>query len=148
MIKFKNHAVWRQVCQSRLQRVLHKLRTGASFFKFHYLHLSLRSPGSYLHIPPCLLVTSVLPFNFLTITCFKRQFLRNPQKFPFLLDPLYYISQYRMLHNNSKRLFLISDCLILGYGTIHLIHGYSPGYVILKDRLYTNSRHISYFLFK
>ena len=39
--------------------------------------LSLRSSSSFLRLLPCLLVTSISPFIFPSITCFRRQFLRK-----------------------------------------------------------------------
>ena len=42
-----------------------------------YPLLSLRSSSSFLRLLPCLLVTSVSPFIFPSITCFRRQFLRK-----------------------------------------------------------------------
>ena len=53
------------------------LRSRASSFNSHYPLLSLRSSSNFLRLLPCLLVTSVCPFIFPSITCFRRQFLRK-----------------------------------------------------------------------
>ena len=71
------------------KRSLHVLRSKASSFKWEYPLLSLRSSSSFLRLLPCLLVTSISPFIFPSITCFRRQFLRKmwpiQLAFPFLL---------------------------------------------------------------
>jgi len=59
------------------RRFLHIVRSRASSFKWEYPLLPLRSSSSFLrHLPP-LLVTSISPFIFPSITCFWRQFLRK-----------------------------------------------------------------------
>ena len=60
------------------------LRSTASSFKWEYPLLSLRSCSSFLRLLPCLLVTSISPFIFPSITCFRRQFLRK--MWPIQLD--------------------------------------------------------------
>ena len=60
-----------------LKRFLHIVRSKASSFKWEYPLLSLRSSSSFLRLFPRLLVTSISPFIFPSITCFRRQFLRN-----------------------------------------------------------------------
>ena len=57
------------------KRFLHIVRSRASSFKWEYPLLSLRSSSSFLRLLPCLLVTSISPFIFPSITCFRRQFL-------------------------------------------------------------------------
>jgi len=59
------------------QRCLHKVRSRASSFKWEYPLLSLRSSSSFLRLLPHLPVTSISPFIFPSITCFRRQFLRK-----------------------------------------------------------------------
>ena len=59
------------------KRFLHIVRSRASSFKWEYPVLSSRSSSSLLHLLPRLLVTSVFPFIFPSITCFRRQFLRK-----------------------------------------------------------------------
>jgi len=59
------------------RRFLHIVRSRASSFKWEYPLLSLRSSSSFLRLLPRLLVTSISPFNFTSITCFRRQFLRK-----------------------------------------------------------------------
>ena len=59
------------------KRSLYTLRSRASSFKWEYPLLSLRSSSSLLRFLPCLLVTSISPFIFPSIACFRRQFLRK-----------------------------------------------------------------------
>ena len=59
------------------KRFLHIVRSRASSFKWEYPLLSLRSFSSFLRLLPRLLVTSISPFIFPSITCFRRQFLRK-----------------------------------------------------------------------
>ena len=60
-----------------LKRFLHIVRSRASSFKWEYPLLSLRSSTSVICLLPRLLVTSIFPFIFPSITCFRRQFLRK-----------------------------------------------------------------------
>ena len=60
-----------------LKRFLHIVRSRASSFKWEDPLLSLRSSISFLRLLPRLLVTSISPFIFPSITCFRRQFLRK-----------------------------------------------------------------------
>jgi hypothetical protein len=53
------------------------MRSRASSFKWEYPLLSPRSPSNFLRLLPRLLVTSIHPFIFPSITCFRRQFLRK-----------------------------------------------------------------------
>ena len=57
------------------KRFLHIVQSRVSSFKWEYPLLSLRSSSSFLHLLPRLLVTSISPFIFPSITCFRRQFL-------------------------------------------------------------------------
>ena len=59
------------------KRCLHTVRCRASSFKWEYPLLSLRSSSSFLRLLPRLLATSISPFIFPSITCFRRQFLRK-----------------------------------------------------------------------
>ena len=59
------------------KRFLHIVRSKASSFKWEYPLLSLRSSSNFLRLLPRLLVTSISPFIFPSITCFRRQFLRK-----------------------------------------------------------------------
>jgi len=59
------------------KRCLHIVRSRASSFKWEYPLLSLRSSNSFLHLLPRLLATSISPFIFPSITCFRRQFLHK-----------------------------------------------------------------------
>ena len=56
---------------------LHIVRSRASSFNWQYPLLSLRSSCSFLRLLHRLLVTSICPFIFPSITCFRRQFLRK-----------------------------------------------------------------------
>ena len=59
------------------KRFLHIVRSRVSSFKREYPLLSLRSSSSFLRLLPRLLVTSISPFIFPSITCFRRQFRRK-----------------------------------------------------------------------
>ena len=59
------------------KRFLHIVRSKAPSFKRDYPLLSLRLSSSFLRLLPRLLVTSISPFIFPSITCFRRQFLRK-----------------------------------------------------------------------
>ena len=59
------------------KRFLHIMRSRASSFNWQYSLLSLRSSSSFLRLLPRLLVTSICPFMFPSITCCRRQFLRK-----------------------------------------------------------------------
>ena len=60
-----------------LKRFLHIVRSRDSSFKWQYPLLSLRSSSSFLRLLPRLFVTSIYPFIFPSITCFRKQFLRK-----------------------------------------------------------------------
>ena len=67
------------------------MRCRASSFKWQYPLLSLRSTSSFLRLLlPHLLATSISPFIFPSITCFRRQFLRK--MWPIQLAFLFLIS--------------------------------------------------------
>jgi hypothetical protein len=59
------------------KRDLHRVRSSASSFNFQYLLFPLRSSSRCLRLHPRLPVISILPSNFPSITCFRRQFLRK-----------------------------------------------------------------------
>ena len=59
------------------KRCRHIVRSRASSFKWEYPLLSLRLYSSFLRLLPRLLATSISPFIFSSITCFRRQFLRK-----------------------------------------------------------------------
>ena len=56
---------------------LNIVRSRASSFKWEYPLLSLRSSSSFLRLLPRVLATSISPFIYPSITCFRRQFLRK-----------------------------------------------------------------------
>jgi hypothetical protein len=59
------------------KQTLHIVRYRASSFKWEYPLLSLRPSSSFLRLLPHLAVISIPPFIFLSITCYRRQFLRD-----------------------------------------------------------------------
>ena len=69
------------------KRALHIVRSRASSFKWQYPFLSLRSSNSFLHLLPCLPVTSIPPCIFPSVTRCRRQFRRKmwPIQFAFRL---------------------------------------------------------------
>jgi len=89
------------------KRCLHIVRSRASSFKWEYPLLSLRSSSSVLRLLPRLLVTSISPFIFPLITCFRRQFLRK--MWPIQLA-------FRFLI--SCRMFL---CLVAAWNTVKMM---------------------------
>ena len=56
---------------------LHIVRSRAFSFNWQHPLLSLKSSSSFLRLLPRLLVTSIWPFIFPSITCCRRQFLRK-----------------------------------------------------------------------
>jgi hypothetical protein len=83
------------------KQFLHIVRSRASSFKWEYPFLSLRSSSSFLRLLPRLLVTSISPFIFPSITCFRRQFLRK--MWPIQLDFRFLISCRIFLRSNGRR---------------------------------------------
>ena len=77
------------------------MRPRASSFNWQYPLLSLKSSSSFLRLLPRLLVTSICPFIFPSITCCRRQFLRKmwpiQLAFHFLIscDPYYLARMHR-----------------------------------------------------
>jgi len=59
------------------KRCLHIVLSRASSFKLEYPVLFLSSSSSFLRLLPRLLATSISPFIFPSITCFRKQFLRK-----------------------------------------------------------------------
>ena len=104
-----------------LKRFLHIVRSRASSFNWEYPLLSLRSSSNFIRLLPRLLVTSISPFIFPSITCFRRQFLRK--MWPIQLAFSFLI---------SCRIFLCSltYCFILLPMPIHW-HYYSKSVIIL-----------------
>ena len=72
------------------KRFLNIVRSRAFSFKWGYPLLSLRSSSSIVRLLPRLLVTSISPFIFPSVTCFRRQFLRK--MWPIQLAFLFLIS--------------------------------------------------------
>ena len=116
-----------------LKRFLHIVQSRASSFKWEYPLLSLRSSSSFLHLLPCLIVTSISPFIFPSITCFRRQFLRK--MWPIQLA-------YRFLI--SYRIFLCSLTVTL----LHLSHDRSNwSFPPFQIPLHTPKLMLSFLLF-
>jgi len=69
------------------KRALHIVQSRASSFKWEYPLLSLRSSNSFLHLLPCLPVTSIPPCIVPSIARCRRQFRRKmwPIQFAFRL---------------------------------------------------------------
>ena len=101
---FIQYSVWRQV-----QSLLHIVQSRASSFKWEYPLLSLRSTSSFLR----LLVTSISPFIFPSITCFRRQFLRK--MYPFQLAFPFLIS-CRIWWYGDMAIWWYGDMVIWRYG--------------------------------
>ena len=59
------------------KRALHIVRSRASSFKWEYPIISWRSSSSFLRLLPCIPVTSIPSFIFLSVTRCRRQFLRS-----------------------------------------------------------------------
>jgi hypothetical protein len=72
------------------KRSLHTVRSRASPFKREYPLLSLRSSSSVLRLLLRLLLTSIPPFNFPSITRCRRQFLRKmwPIQFTYFMKDI------------------------------------------------------------
>ena len=80
------------------KRFFHIVRSRASSFKWEYPLLSLRSSRSFLRLLPRLLVTSISPFIFPSITCFRRQFLRKMWPIQSL-----YVSNWKLQSKSEHR---------------------------------------------
>jgi hypothetical protein len=63
------------------KRFLHTVRSRASYFKWEYPVLSLRSSSSFLHLLPRLLVTSISPFIFPSTAHPKKKYIFLRVKF-------------------------------------------------------------------
>ena len=92
------------------KRFLHIVRSKASSFKWEYPPLSLRSSSSFLRLLPRLHVTSISPFIFPSITCFRRQFLRK-------MWPIQLAFRFRI----SRRIFLCSCVCIVTRKSIVIV---------------------------
>ena len=102
LVKYTNYYYYSVVClttgpKSLSRRFLHIVRSKAFSFKWEYPLLSLRSSSSFLRLLPRLLVTSISPFIFPSITCFRRHFLRK-------MWPIQLAFRFRI----SRRIFLCS----------------------------------------
>ena len=103
------------------KRFLHIVRFRASSFKWQYPVLYLRSSSSFLRLLPLLLVISIAPFIFLSIICFRRQFLRKmwpiQLAFRFLISCRIFLCSFTLQHNVEK----INVCVftVAGYSFQH-----------------------------
>jgi len=59
------------------KRALHIVRSRASYFKWEYPLLSLRSSNSFIRLLPCLPIISIPPCIFPSVTRCRRQFRRK-----------------------------------------------------------------------
>jgi len=87
------------------KRCLHIVGSRASSFKWEYLLLTLSSSSSFLCLLPRLLATSISPFIFPSITCFRRQFLRKmwqiPLAFRFLISCRIFLCSLTLSNTSS-----------------------------------------------
>ena len=87
------------------KRFLQIVRSRASSIKWDYPLLSLRSPRCFLRLLPHLPVTTISPFIFPSITCFRRQFLRkmwpNQLAFRFLISCRIFLCSLTVSNMNS-----------------------------------------------
>jgi hypothetical protein len=90
------------------KRFLHIVWSRASSFKWEYPLLSFRSSSSFLRLFR-LLVTSISPFIFPSITCFRRQFLHK--MWPIQLAFCFLISCRKVLQYHYKISHLIYHTL-------------------------------------
>jgi hypothetical protein len=88
------------------KRALSILRSRAYSFICEYPLLSLRLSRSFLHLIPRLRVTSIPPFILPSITCRRRQFLRNMWPihlaFRFLIWKDYVNEKFQRQHRESN----------------------------------------------
>ena len=112
------------------KQFFHTVRSRAFSFKWQYPLLSLRSSSSFLRLLPRLLVTSISPFIFPSITCFRRQFLRKmwPTKLAFRFLISYRIFLCSLTLSNTSSLLTWSVQLIFS--------------VLLQHRLYPQEIHL------
>ena len=98
------------------KRSLHIVRSRASSFKWEYPLLSLRSSSSFLRLLPHLLATSIYPFIFPSITCFRRQFLRNMWQiqlaFPFLISCRIFLCSLTLSNTSSFLTWSVQQSII------------------------------------
>jgi hypothetical protein len=76
VIKFIHSFILQPFLQ-QIHNLFQRVRSSASSFNLQYPLFSLRSSSSCLRLLPRHLVTSILPSIFPSITCFRRQFLRE-----------------------------------------------------------------------
>jgi len=113
------------------KRFLHIVRSRASSFNSQYPLLSLRSSSNFLRLLPCLLVTSICPFIFPSITCFRRQFLRK--MWPIQLAFRFIISWRIFLCLYTSSFLTWSVQLIF---SILLQHHISKDWVLLSKKMH------------
>ena len=104
-------------------RVPHGRRSGASSLNFQHRLCPFRSSSISLHLPPLLLITSILPSIFPSIRRFRRQFLLN--MWPNHLASLFFIVHnilYIIFSFSLERMqyFFISHAI----GATYLVHPY------------------------
>jgi hypothetical protein len=89
------------------KRALHIVRSRSSSFKWEYPLFSLRSSNSFLHLLPCLPVTSIPPCIFPSVTRCRMQFLHK-------MWPIQFAFRLRI----SCKIFL---CSLTLYSSYHII---------------------------
>ena len=98
------------ICQTTGPKPLPKLflrivRSRSSSFNWQYPLLSLRSSSSFLRLLPRLLIISICPFIFPSITCCRRQFLRKMWPihlaFRFLISCKIFLCSLTVSNNSS-----------------------------------------------
>ena len=98
------------------KRFLHIVRSRASSFNWQYPLLFLRSSSSILRLLLRLLVTSICPFIFPSITCCRRQFLRKmwpiQLAFHFLISCRIFLCSLTLSNSSSFLLPLWFSCLL------------------------------------
>ena len=107
------------------KRCLHIVRSRASSFKWEYPLLSLRSSNSFLHLLPRLLATSISPFIFPSITCFRRQFLRKiwpiQLTFRFLISCMIFLCSLTLSNTSSFLTWSVQLIFSILYDALHEI---------------------------
>ena len=98
------------------KQFLHIVRSRASSFNWQYPLLSLRLSSSFLRLLPRLLVTSICPFIFPSITCGRRQFLRKmcpiQLAFRFLISCRIFLCSLTLSNTSSFLTWSVQRCYI------------------------------------
>ena len=95
------------------KRFLHIAQSGASSFKWENPLLSLRSSSSFLRLLPHLIITSISPFIFPSITCFRRQMWPIQLAFRFLVSCRIFLCSLTLSNTSSFLTWLVQLISIL-----------------------------------